>query len=198
MTVWNFHCTCVLCLAEGADSVALRKKRSDLEAEAKAFIAKHDPFEITPTAAMIAKAEKIANSIASTYNAQRFAGVPRLALLGIRHWLFLALSVQPNRLMSKTMAAVANFLRSLAYEVQLKHDHLTHVRPTAHSRIDSNAVQPLISASSANLSHDEVDVANELIAFARKMALTLNGAHHSFNELMSDIGNEMGLKTLKI
>ncbi|KAI5865336.1 hypothetical protein GGS23DRAFT_558758 [Durotheca rogersii] len=82
---WGFACDCALCAAERADGPALRDKRRDLAAEAEAFVAA-EPWAGARRLTIV-KAQRLARAIENTYDAERYAGVPRPAAQRIQDWL---------------------------------------------------------------------------------------------------------------
>ena len=193
MTKWGFQCTCALCTAEGADSVEVQERRSVLVKQAKELIANRDPYRSKPDIAIIKEAEKLAGEIMSTYDKQRFAGLPHLALIDIQHWISLAWATQPVEFVTKTQIATTNFLRSLAYEVHLQQGRIVKVHPTAHCLTLLRAIDPLIQAAMSNMTRN-VNTTDELLAVTRIISLALNGTHHPFNAKMSEVANAMRMR----
>jgi hypothetical protein len=85
MNTWGFTCTCALCIAEKADSPALRKKRRELESEANALVERDEAVRAKRLS--ILKVHRLARSINDTYDDERYNGLPRMALLRIQKWL---------------------------------------------------------------------------------------------------------------
>jgi hypothetical protein len=85
MNTWGFTCTCALCIAEKADSPALRKKRRELESEANALVEREEA--VTAKRLSIVKARRLVKSINDTYDDERYNGLPRMALLRVQKWL---------------------------------------------------------------------------------------------------------------
>ena len=85
MNTWGFTCTCALCIAEKADSPAVRKRRQELEREANALVERD--AAVRANRLSILKARRLARSINDTYDDERFNGLPRMALLRIQNWL---------------------------------------------------------------------------------------------------------------
>ncbi|KAI9782867.1 MAG: hypothetical protein M1816_001687 [Peltula sp. TS41687] len=85
MTTWGFECDCALCAAEKADNPAVRKKRRELAAEADAFVQRE--HRVNAKRLTIAKAQRLLRAIDETYDANRYKGVPRVAIQKIQDWL---------------------------------------------------------------------------------------------------------------
>jgi tetratricopeptide (TPR) repeat protein len=85
MNTWGFTCTCALCLAENADSPALREQRRELESEANALV--ETDSAVRAKRISILKARRLIRSINDTYDNERYNGLPRMALLRIQKWL---------------------------------------------------------------------------------------------------------------
>lgn len=87
-STWGFECHCALCAAEEADGPALRKQRRELENEANVFVQREKASAAKKI--MIMKAKRLRQSLLDTYDQERYAGLPRRALLGIEQWLQVA------------------------------------------------------------------------------------------------------------
>jgi tetratricopeptide (TPR) repeat protein len=85
MNTWGFTCTCALCIAEMADSPALRKKRGELESEVNALVERDEVAGAKRLS--IVKARRLVRSINDTYDDERYNGLPRTALPRIEKWL---------------------------------------------------------------------------------------------------------------
>lgn len=87
---WGFKCRCALCAAEEADGSTVRKKRRELEDEAKAFIQKQKESGVR--SGSVSKAKRLRQALNDTYNNGRYKGLPRRALLEIDQWVQAATS----------------------------------------------------------------------------------------------------------
>jgi len=85
ITTWGFTCTCALCTVERMESPEVRKKRRELENEAKAFVTRYEA--VGAKKLTIVKARRLFNSINNTYDNSRHKDMPRRALLEIQKWL---------------------------------------------------------------------------------------------------------------
>ena len=148
--------------------------------------------------ALIEEGEKLADKIAKTYDTKRFAGVPRMALLDIQYWISTAWCGQLPKFNTKKQIAMANYLRSLAYEVETKQGEIVNVKPTANSRVAQLAVVPLMSAAMSMLNTSKVDAANKLVRFAQNMSLAWNGTHDDFLQLMTTVSEKTGMRKIHL
>lgn len=85
MTTWGFECRCGLCTAEQADGIEVRNRRLELAGEADAFVEKTAWAGAKRLA--IRKAQRLAQSIDETYDADRYKDLPRRHSENIRAWL---------------------------------------------------------------------------------------------------------------
>jgi hypothetical protein len=85
LSTWGFECVCDLCTAEKKDGKELRDKRMELVGEADAFVEK------TPWAGAkrlaLRKAQRLAQAIDETFDAERYKDLPRRHSEGIKAWL---------------------------------------------------------------------------------------------------------------
>lgn len=87
-TTWGFECTCGLCTAEKADGIEVRNRRMELAGEADAFIEKTAWAGAKRLA--IRKAQRLAQSLDETYDADRYKNLPQRHSENIRAWLLKA------------------------------------------------------------------------------------------------------------
>lgn len=85
LTTWGFDCGCGLCVAERADGKELRDKRMQLAGEADAFVEKTAWAGAKRLA--IRKAQRLAQAIEETYDAERYRGLPKRHGEKIHAWV---------------------------------------------------------------------------------------------------------------
>jgi len=85
MTTWGFTCNCALCVVERTESPEVRKKRRELENEARGFVKRYETIGVKKIT--IVKARRLLKSINDTYDDARYKSLPRMALLEIEKWL---------------------------------------------------------------------------------------------------------------
>ncbi|KAK4493981.1 hypothetical protein PRZ48_015167 [Zasmidium cellare] len=88
MRTWGFVCECPRCLAEREDGKVLRDQRRVLEDRANALIERESP--VGASRLVVRKAENLAKAIEGTYDAKRYEGLPRPALMNLERWLVAA------------------------------------------------------------------------------------------------------------
>ena len=143
--LWSFQCNCLICLAEEADSQALKRRRKQLRDEAQHFVWMYDLAYNFPTPSNIAEAEKLAADIKETYASDRYHGVPCLAALEITFWLVVAHYKRSNR--TECLAMTAALLTLLAYDdVAISSQQVT-AKPGKGSLLTEQAVQAVMLAA---------------------------------------------------
>lgn len=85
MTTWGFECECPLCAAEKGDDPAVRKKRTELSAQADQFANMENWANAKRLT--VASAQRLAKAIDDTYDNERYKDVPRLAGRSLQEWL---------------------------------------------------------------------------------------------------------------
>jgi hypothetical protein len=85
MKTWDFKCNCALCIAEEADSPALRNKRRELESEANALTDREEAARAKRV--YILKVQRLSRSINDTYDDERYKRLHRMTLFRIQKWL---------------------------------------------------------------------------------------------------------------
>lgn len=88
MTTWGFECDCALCIVEETDDPAVRKKRKELAHEVDVFVQQEGWANARRLT--IVKAKRLSRDIDSTYDGEKYKGLPRLAIRTIHEWLTLA------------------------------------------------------------------------------------------------------------
>ncbi|KAK4561126.1 hypothetical protein LTR86_005081 [Recurvomyces mirabilis] len=88
-TTWEFECGCVLCMAESADDLEVRKRREELANKADDFVQR---MSIPAKRLAIVKARRFAKAINATYHEGRYVGIPRTAAKAIEAWLAAAIA----------------------------------------------------------------------------------------------------------
>ncbi|KAF2667782.1 SET domain-containing protein [Microthyrium microscopicum] len=87
-TTWGFECECALCVVEGAEDAAVRKKRREFVRHAEEFVAK-EPWANAKKLS-ISRAQRLKRSIQDTYDGEKYKNLPLVGIQRIEEWLALA------------------------------------------------------------------------------------------------------------
>lgn len=83
---WGFGCDCALCAAEKGDDDGVKGRRADLVRSAEEFVEREGLAHAKRST--VGRAERLARAIEETYEGKRYEGVPRVAAVPIREWIF--------------------------------------------------------------------------------------------------------------
>ncbi|KAK3115056.1 hypothetical protein LTR53_005975 [Teratosphaeriaceae sp. CCFEE 6253] len=174
--VWGFECDCRICKMDAGTSKAQRDGRRALLGEAKVFLAAHEASAGSlPSSPTRAKAENLRAGLEATYDEARFAGKPRLALMGLSLWLCQTSNPRSPRSVAD---GAERLLRDLGYGVAVKGSKLTIDRTCGH--FGPTVVDAAMYAAQAYHAQGHRELGRQYEAFAREAWMVLYAEMRGF------------------
>ncbi|KAM3415121.1 hypothetical protein BST61_g10247 [Cercospora zeina] len=84
---WGFECPCRLCEAERGEGEAVRGERQELRGKIAAFLERERGRARGAKRVVVAEGERLVRRLEGTYEGERWEGLPRWGLEGMRAWV---------------------------------------------------------------------------------------------------------------